>query len=67
MSQEAGWIQPVYSLECFVVALCLADTDVGDTLVGHNGLNICEVKVDKTGTLIRSVMYSLKKDLIGFL
>ena len=37
----------LYSLERFVVALCLADTDMGDTLVGHNGLNICEVEVDE--------------------
>ena len=37
----------LYSLNGLVVALCLADTDVCDALVDHNGLNICKVQIDK--------------------
>ncbi len=45
-----------YSLNSLVVTLGLADTDVSDALVSHNSLYISEVKVDKTRTLIRSVI-----------
>ena len=37
----------LYSLQSLVIALCLADTDMGDTFICHNSLNICEVKVDQ--------------------
>ena len=59
----------LYSLERFVVALCLADTDVGDTLVGHNGLNICEVEVDECRQVdqVCDALYGLLQNLVCFL
>ena len=37
----------LYCLQCLVVTLGLSDTDMCDTLVLHNGLNICKVEVDQ--------------------
>ena len=68
LKKRAGY-SLFYSLECLLVALRLADTDMCDALVCHYSLNICEVKIDKTRNVdqICDSLYSLKKDLIGFL
>ena len=38
----------LYSLESLLIALGLTDTDMGDTAVGHNSLNVGKVKIDKS-------------------
>ena len=59
----------LYSLECFVVALCLADTDMCDAFVSHNSLNICEVEVDQCRQVdqVCDTLYGLLQNLICFL
>ena len=68
LKQRTGY-SLLYSFECFVVALCLADTDVGDTLVVHNSLNICEIQVDQCRHVdqVCDALYCLLQNFVCFL
>ena len=68
LKQRAGY-SLLNSLKCLVITLCMTDTDMSDTLVHHNGLNICKVKIDKTRNIdqVGNTLYCLLKNLICFL
>ena len=58
-----------YRLQRLVVPSCRTDTDMRNTLVGHDCLYICEVKIDQGRHIdqIRDPLYCLLQHLIRFL
>ena len=59
----------LYSLHSLVITSCLTDTDVSDSLVCHNSLYVCKVKVDQCRQVdqVCNTLYCLLKNLISFL
>ena len=59
----------LYRINCLVIAVALADTDMCDTLILHDCGDIRKVKIDKTWHIdqIRDALYALLKNLISFL
>ena len=59
----------LYCLQSLVVTLSLSDTDMCDTLVLHNGLNICKVEVDQCRQVdqVGDTLYCLLQYLVCLL
>ena len=57
----------LYSLHSLVIASCLTDTDVSDSLVCHDCLHICKVKVDQSRQIdqVCDTLYCLLKNFIS--
>ena len=58
----------LYSFHSLVVALALTDTDMSNTLVDHDSLNIRKVEVDQCRQInqVCNALYSLLQNLICF-
>ena len=57
------------SFQCFVVSFCMSDTDMCDTLVCHNSLNIGKIEVDQCRQIdqVCNTLNRLLKDFVCFL
>ena len=58
----------LYSLHSLVIASCLTDTNVCNTFICHNSLNISKVKVDKSRQIdqICDALNCLLQNLVCF-
>ena len=56
------------SFHSLIIASCLTDTDVCDSLICHDCLNVCEIKVDQCRQIdqVCDALYCLLQNLIRF-
>ena len=68
LKQRAGY-SLLYSLNGLVITLCLTNTDMGDSLIDHDCLDICKVQIDQSRNIdqIGNALNSLLKNLICLL
>ena len=59
----------LHSFKCLVIPASFTNSDMGDTLVLHNGLDICKVQVDQRRHVdqVRNALDTLLKNLVRLL
>ena len=67
--QERAGYSLFYCLKSLIIAFCLSDADMCDTLICHNCLDICEIQIDQTRDIdqVCNSLNSLLKNLICLL